>query len=198
MTVTARTVTNLLHEWRAGDTHAFDQLITLLYDDLRRIAHRCLRNERPGGTLQTTALVNESYLRLLRAHRIDFQDRVHFLAFAAQVMRRILVDDARRRRNLKRGGERRRVTLDEAQATLPERNIDVLALDQALTRLGDFAPRKSRVVELRFFAGLSIEECAEAMSISVDIVKREWRTAKLWLLHELDEAGDGSGAVESD
>lgn len=198
MTGATRSVMDLLHEWRAGDTSAFDQLITLLYEDLRRIAHRCLRNERAGGTLQTTALVNESYLRLLRVHRIAFQDRVHFLAFAAQVMRRILVDDARRRRNQKRGGERRRVTLDEAQAMLPERNIDLLALDQALTRLTDYAPRKSRVVELRFFAGLSIEECAEAMSISVDIVKREWRTAKLWLLRELDEAGDGSGAVESD
>ena len=193
----AGSVTNLLLRWREGDASAFDALITLLYDDLRKIAHRCLRSERPGGTLQTTALVNEAYLRLMQAHRIAFQDRVHFMAFAAQVMRRVLVDDARKRRNQKRGGQRTRVTLEEAQAIVPERQIDLLALDEALERLAAYAPRKGRVIELRFFAGLSIEECAEALQVSVDVVKREWRTAKLWLLRELDDAGNGPRALES-
>jgi RNA polymerase sigma factor (TIGR02999 family) len=196
--VAAGNLTDLLLRWQQGDAAALDDLITLLYDDLKKLAHRCLRNERAGHTLQTTALVNEAYLRLTRAKRMHIQDRTHFFAFAAVAMRRILVDEARKRGNQKRGGARIRVTLEEAQAFLPERNIEVLALDQALTRLAKFSPRKCRVIELRFFAGLSIEECAEALNVSTDVVKREWRTAKLWLLKELDEAGDGSRAVESD
>lgn len=196
-TLAAGSVTQLLRQWREGEPAAFDRLITLVYDDLRKIAHRCLRNERSDGMLHTTALVTEAYLRLVRANRLEFAARTNFFAFAAQAMRRILVDEARKQRNQKRGGTRRRVTLEDAMHVLPERNIEVLALDQALDRLAVLSPRKARVIELRFFAGLSIEECAEAMNVSVDVVKREWRTAKLWLLRELDEAGNGSRAVES-
>lgn len=191
-------VTQLLLEWRNGDASALERLIPLVYDELRRVARRCLRRERAGHTMQTTTLVHEAYLRLIDASRVPWEDRAHFFAIAAQLMRRVLVDRARRRHFQKRGGSLTRVILDEAMIVSPERDADLLALDEALERLGQFAPRKCRVVELRFFAGLSIEETAVALGISTDIVKREWRTAKLWLLHELggsEERSNGSATV---
>jgi RNA polymerase sigma factor (TIGR02999 family) len=142
--------------------------------------------------MQTTALVHEAYLRLIDADRVPWQDRGHFFAIAGQLMRRVLVDEARKRHFQKRGGDFTRILLDEAMVVSPERDADLLALDEALDRLARFAPRKSRVVELRFFAGLSITEAGDALGISTDIVKREWRTAKLWLLHELGGAEEGS------
>jgi len=193
-----RDVTQLLLEWRSGDSSALERLMPLVYDELRRLARQCLRRERPGHTMQTTTLVHEAYLRLIDASRVPWQDRAHFFAIAAQLMRRVLVDDARRRRFQKRGGEFTRISLDQAMVLARERDVELVALDEALDRLAKFAPRKCRVVELRFFGGLSVEETAVALGVSGDIVKREWRTAKLWLLHELDGAGeerDGSGSV---
>jgi RNA polymerase sigma factor (TIGR02999 family) len=179
------TVDQLLQKWRAGDAGALDGLISLVYDELRRVARRCLRGERPGQTLQTTGLVHEAYLRLARCGRVQWQDRAHFFAVATRLMRRVLVDAARRRGFQKRGGERTRVTLDAAGLAVAGRAIELVALDRALDRLADVAPRKARVVEMRFFGGLTIEETAAALAISPDIVKREWRTAKLWLQRDL-------------
>ena len=191
-------VTELLHEWRGGDASALDRLIPLVYRELRALARRCLSGER-AATLQTTGLVNEAYLRLARSSRVQWRDRAHFFAVAAQLMRRVLVDEARKRRFQKRGGgDAVRVTLEEADVATPERPVDLLGLDEALDGLARFAPRKCRVVELRFFGGLTIEETAAVLGISTDIVKREWRTAKLWLLRALSEEGDGTGAMESD
>jgi RNA polymerase sigma factor (TIGR02999 family) len=181
-------ITQLLLQWRSGDQSALEQLMPLVYEELRRLARQCMRGERAGHTLQTTALVNEAYLRLVNSSRVHWQDRAHFFAIASQLMRRVLVDEARRRRNLKRGGQYTRVEIDEMELNAPPRDFDLLALDEALDKLADFAPRKGKVVELRFFGGLSIEETALVLAISTDIVKREWRTAKLWLLQELSEA----------
>lgn len=191
-------VTRLLQEWRAGDDSALQRLIPLVYRDLRRLARRCLHGDRMGQTLQTTGLVNEAYLRLARSNRVQWQDRGHFFAVAAQLMRRVLVDEARRRKFQKRGGAVTRIALSDAEVATPEQAVDVLAVDEALERLAKYAPRKSRVVEMRFFGGLTIEETAAALDVSSDIVKREWRTARLWLLRALSESGDGTGALESD
>lgn len=191
-------ITQLLLEWRGGDESALERLMPIVYQELRRLARRCLQGERAGHTLQTTGLVNEAYLRLVRSSRVQWRDRAHFFAVAAQLMRRALVDEARRRRYQKRGGSRTRVALDDATLILPERDVDLIALDEALRGLTEFAPRKGRVVELRFFGGLTIEETAVVLGISTDIVKREWRTAKLWLLRALAGAGHGPGPVESD
>jgi RNA polymerase sigma-70 factor, ECF subfamily len=196
-TVSPGNVTDLLLEWRGGSESALERLIPLVYEELRRVARRCLRHERAYHTLQTTGLVNEAYLRLVRSSRVQWRDRTHFFALTAQLMRRVLVDEARRRGYQKRGGNLTRVTLDETPAVLPENPEDLIALDEALTRLADVAPRKVRVVELRFFGGLTIEETAEVLEVSTDIVKREWRTAKLWLLRELNEQPDGRGPLES-
>jgi RNA polymerase sigma-70 factor, ECF subfamily len=157
----------------------------LVYEELHRLARQCMRRERAGHTLQTTALVNEAYLRLVNSSRVQWQDRAHFFAIAAQLMRRVLVDEARKRLNQKRGGEFTRIEIDAVQLNSQPREFELLALDQALERLAEFAPRKCKVVELRFFGGLSIEEAALVLGVSTDIVKREWRTAKLWLLQEL-------------
>lgn len=185
---TSHDVTQLLLKWTQGDEAALEQLIPLVYEELRRMARQYLRRERAGHTIQTTTLVHEAYLRLIDAGRVHWQDRAHFFAIAARLMRRVLVDDARRRSFQKRGPELTRVSLDEAMVLAPHRDADLIALDEALQRLTRFAPRKGQVVELRFFGGLSIEETAAALEISTDTVKREWRTAKLWLLHELSEA----------
>jgi RNA polymerase sigma factor (TIGR02999 family) len=190
------TVTRLLDDWRDGDASALASLIPLVYQELRRVARRCLRAERPGHTLQTTGLVNEAYLRLVGCGRVQWQDRDHFFAVATRLMRRALVDAARRRGYQKRGGEVARVGLEEADGAAPERPVDLVALDLALDRLAEIAPRKARVVEMRFFGGLTIEQTAAALAVSTDIVKREWRTAKLWLLRDLSESGDGTGALE--
>jgi RNA polymerase sigma factor (TIGR02999 family) len=181
-------VTQLLLEWRDGDTSALEQLMPLVYDELRRLARRCLRRERAGHTMQTTTLVHEAYLRLIDARRVAWHDRAHFFAIAAQLMRRVLVDEARRRHFQKRGGRLTRVSLNDAMLVSPERDAELVALDEALDRLAALAPRKSRVVEMRFFGGLSIEQTAAALNVSTDVVKREWRTAKLWLLHEMSRA----------
>lgn len=187
-------ITGMLLQWRAGDESALDQLMPLVYNELRRLARQCMRGERAGQTLQTTALVNEAYLRMVNSSRVQWHDRSHFFAVAAQLMRRVLVDEARKRQNQKRGGEFTRIELDEALTPTHQREFDLLVLDQALDRLARFAPRKSRVVELRFFGGLSINETGVVLGVSTDIVKREWRTAKLWLLHEL--SGDATLPAE--
>ena len=180
-------ITQLLLKWRSGDASALEQLIPLVYNELRRLARQCMRNERAGHTLQTTALVNEAYLRLVKSSRVEWHDRAHFFAVAAQLMRRVLVDEARRRQFQKRGGTFTHLSLDENVLPPPQqREIDLLALDQALERLAQFAPRKCKVVEMRFFGGLSIDQTSTALGVSVDIVKREWRTAKLWLFEELN------------
>jgi RNA polymerase sigma factor (TIGR02999 family) len=184
--VTRRTSPNeLLLAWGRGETGALDRLVPLVHDELRRLAHRYMRYERPGHTLQTTALVNEAYLRLIEVKQVRWQDRAHFFAMAARVMRRVLVDAARARGNQKRGGGRPKVSLDQALVVGYEPGQDLVALDEALQALEAAHPRKGRVVELRFFGGLSVEETAEALQMSPDTVKRDWRFAKLWLLREL-------------
>jgi len=190
-------VTELLLAWRSGDESALERLIPLVYVELRRLARRCLRGESAALTLGTTGLVNEAYLRLIHVNRVNWQDRIHFFAVIARLMRRVLVDEARRRHNQKRGGAFTRVVFEEGAAVGQGPDVELLALDEALTRLAEFAPRKCRVVEMKFFAGLTIEETAEALGVSVDIVKREWRTAKLWLLDAL-RGSDGTRALESD
>jgi RNA polymerase sigma factor (TIGR02999 family) len=183
--VTTGDITQLLLQWRRGDESALEQLMPLVYEELRRLARRCMRRERGGYTLQTTALVNEAYLRLVNSSRVQWQDRRHFFAITAQLMRRVLVDEARKRRNQKRGGGFTRVELDDVQISDRPRQFDLLLLNDALDRLTELAPRKAKVVELRFFGGLSIDETAGVLEVSTDIVKREWRTAKLWLLQEV-------------
>ena len=178
-------VTQLLLAWSQGDRSALDRLIPLVYAELRRLAHHYMGLERPGHTLQTTALVNEAYLRLIDSSQVQWQNRAHFFAVSAQLMRRILVDFARAHRNLKRGGEAQRVSLDEALLAPQETDADLVALDEALTALAAIDPRQARAVELRFFGGLSVEETAEVLQVSPETVHREWRVAKAWLLREL-------------
>lgn len=186
-------ITQLLLRWRGGDESALERLMPLVYEELRRLARQCMRRERAGHTLQTTALVNEAYLRMINSSQVEWHDRAHFFAIAAQLMRRVLVDEARKRHYQKRGGEFTRVALDDALMTPHHRELDLLALDEALDRLAQFAPRKCQVVEMRFFGGLSINETGAVLGVSADIVKREWRTAKLWLLREL--SGDAKQPV---
>jgi RNA polymerase sigma factor (TIGR02999 family) len=181
----APTPTELLLAWGQGDAAAFERLVPLVHGELRRLARRYMGRERPGHTLQATALVNEAYLRLFAVNQIRWQNRAHFFAMAARVMRRILVDSARARGNDKRGGDVRKVSLDEALVVAGGSSPDLVALDEALTALEAIHPRKSQVVEMRFFGGLSLEETAEALHVSTDTVKRDWRFAKLWLLREL-------------
>jgi RNA polymerase sigma-70 factor (ECF subfamily) len=183
--LTTGEITELLMQWRAGDDSALERLTPLVYDELRRLARKCMRRERDGHTFQTTALVHEAYLRLVNSSRVEWQDRAHFFAISAQLMRRVLVDEARKRQYQKRGGEFTRIALDDAIATTAPRELDLLALDAALDRLAQFAPRKCQVVEMRFFGGLSVNETGAVLGVSTDVVKREWRTAKLWLLSEL-------------
>jgi len=182
MTKTAtKSVTQLLVAWSDGDQTALDQLVPLVNEELRRLARGYMRRERPGHTLQTTALVNEAYLRLVDQKHTHWQNRAHFLAIAAQLMRRILVDYARRRQYQKRGGGAVQVTLGHAEEVANERSPDLVALDEALASLAEMDPRRSRVVELRFFGGLSIEETAEVMNVSPTTVERDWTIAKAWL-----------------
>jgi len=186
--------TELLLAWGRGETRAFERLVPLVHDELRRIARRYMAREHPGHTLQTTALINEAYLRLIQVRQVHWQNRAHFFALSARMMRRILVEFARARRNDKRGGGIRKVTLDEALIVPVEPGQDLVALDDALTELALVHPRKSQVVELRFFGGLSLEETAEALHVSVDTVKRDWRFAKLWLVRELKGERRDAGA----
>ena len=178
-------VTGLLVAWRGGDAGALDRLLPLVYAELRRVAHRYMRDERPNHPLQTTALVHEAYLRLIDVTRVDWQSRNHFFAVSAQMMRRILVEAARRRDAGKRGGDASHVALDEAFVPAADRGADLLALDEALEHLATLAPRKARVVELRYFAGLSVKETADVLGVSVETVMRDWRMAKLWLQRDL-------------
>jgi RNA polymerase sigma-70 factor, ECF subfamily len=178
-------ITQLLRSWRQGDPHALDQLTPLVYQELHRRARYYMSRERDGHLLQTTALINEAYLRLVGVN-LEWQDRVHFYAVCAQIMRRILTDFARSRNYQKRGGNPQPVNLDEATLVTPAPTIDIVALDLALNRLGERDERKSKVVELRFFGGLTVEETAEALQISPETVMRDWGLAKTWLLRELE------------
>jgi RNA polymerase sigma factor (TIGR02999 family) len=178
-------VTELLLAWNSGDELALEKLMPLVYDELHRLAHRYLGGERQGHLLQTTALVNEAYLRLVDSSRVQWQNRAHFFAVSAQLMRRVLVDFARARNYQKRGGAAVQISLDEVLIGSTERSADLVALDDALTALAQTDERASRVVELRFFGGLSIEETAEALKISPETVKRDWQWAKAWLLREI-------------
>jgi len=177
--------TTLLLAWGRGDETALDQLIPLVHDELRRLARRHMAGERPGHTLQATALVNEAYLRLIEVNQVRWQNRAHFFAMASRVMRRILVDAARARGYQKRGGGAETVSLDEALLVSGEPRQDLIALDDALSALAAFDLRKGQVVEMRFFGGLSVEETAEALHVSADTVMRDWRLAKVWLVREL-------------
>lgn len=183
----AHSVTELLRAWGAGDAQASEALVPLVYTELRRQARRALRREGAGHTLQATALVHEAWLRLDGQHDARWESRAQFLAVAAQMMRRVLVDHARTRRALKRGGAGTHVTLgDAANAVAPSDSVDVLALDDALARLAEIDPRKARLVELRYFAGLSIPEAAATLGISLATVGREWAVARMWLRRELE------------
>jgi RNA polymerase sigma factor (TIGR02999 family) len=179
--------TQLLRAWASGDQAALEQLTPRVYDELRRIAGHFMRDERPGRTIQTTALVHEAYLKLIDVTNVDWQHRAHFFAISAQIMRHILLDRARRRVAAKRGGVAPRVNLDEVPDIGSGRARELIVLDDALNALAKVDPRKARVIELRFFAGLSVEETAEVLKVSSDTVKRDWRLARAWLLAELGD-----------
>jgi RNA polymerase sigma-70 factor (ECF subfamily) len=190
-TLSAQAITVLIDQARRGDESALNRLLPEVYAELRVIAARHMRGEWEGMTLQTTALVHEAYLRLLKGSALSFQNRAHFLAIAAQSMREILVDHARGRHAAKRGGKRGRITLDEALAIGTETPVDFLALHEVLNRFAAVAPQPARIVELRFFGGLTTEEIAEAVGVSPATVKRHWSVARAWLFREL--TGDASG-----
>lgn len=184
----AQNVTRLLQAWREGEDHALAELLPVVHQELRRMARRYMSGEKQGHTLQTTALVNEAYLRLLGSQKVNWQNRAHFFAISAQLMRRILVDSARARGYQKRGGGVPKVTLDEAMIGPAEKGRDLVALDDALKALAAVDERKSKVVELRFFGGLSVEETAAVLNVSTDTVMRDWRLAKAWLAREMGKA----------
>jgi RNA polymerase sigma-70 factor (ECF subfamily) len=182
-------VTGLLRAWSDGDQLALEKLMPLVYAELHRLAKRYMGHEHPGHSLQTSALVNEAYLRLVDAHGVRWENRTHFFAVSAQIMRRILVDFARARQNLKRGGGARQVTLDEGLVVSPESGADLLALDEALEKLAALNPRQSKVVELRYFGGLNEEEVAAALNVSSRTVRHDWSLARAWLYRELSVGG---------
>jgi RNA polymerase sigma factor (TIGR02999 family) len=188
MPKSSKEVTQLLLAWNGGDKDALDRLMPLVYDELRRLARRYMMRESPGHTLQTTALVNEAYMRLVDWKNVHWQNRAHFFGVSAQLMRRILVDFARSRQQLKREGAAHPVSLDEALVVSSERGEDLVALDDALKALAEIDARKSRIVEMRFFGGLSVEETAEVVGIAPITVMREWTKAKAWLYRELNRA----------
>ena len=182
-------VTELLLAWRAGDKSALDRLIPIVHGELHRIARACMAGEKAENSLQATALVNEAYLRLIETREVNWQNRAHFLAMAARLMRRILVDFARSRQYQKRGGGAVRVTLTDDLVLDAEPGRDLVALDDALQALAGLDERKSQVIEMRFFGGLSVKETAEALQVSPETVMRDWKLAKAWLLRELGRAG---------
>jgi RNA polymerase sigma-70 factor (ECF subfamily) len=193
----ASDVSTLLRAWSEGDQSALKGLTPIVYDELHRLAHRYLERERPGHTLQTTALVNEAYIRLVDYKRMQWQNRAHFLAVSAQVMRRILVDHARGH-NVKRGAGVQHVSLDEGAVIGGDQASDLVALDDAMNALARLDPRKVQIIEMRFFGGLSVEETAEVLKVSPATVRRDWSIAKFWLYRELGgETGDGFGTVET-
>jgi len=181
----AENITDLLVSYGRGDKESLDKLMPAVYDELRRQAARYLRREQPGHTLQTTALIHEAYLRLVDQRNVQWQNRAHFFGIAAQMMRRILVDHARTKKRVKRGGSDIKVSLNDATVAVKGQDLDVVALDEALTRLERIDAQQSRVVELRFFSGLTVEETAEVMQVSPATVKRDWSMAKAWLHREL-------------
>jgi len=187
--VRASKTTQLLRAWANGDASALARLTPRVYLELRRLAGRCMHDQPPGRTIQTTALVHEAYLRLIDLQWVDWQDRAHFFAVSAQIMRRILLDAARKRVAAKRGGGSPRVNLDEIPDVSSRRANEIIALDDALTALAEVQPRKARIVELRFFAGLSVEETAAVLKVSADTVMRDWKLAKLWLRAALSAKG---------
>lgn len=182
-------MTRLLLDWSAGDQAALNELIPLVEQELHRIAHQYMNRESPGHTLQTTALVNEAYLRLIDQKKVRWQNRAHFFAIAAQTMRRILIDHARKSTRAKRGGKARKISLDEVAMVSNERASELVALDEALERLSMIDPRRGRVVELRFYGGLSNEEVAEVLGISANTVMRDWNMARAWLARALGSEG---------
>jgi len=184
---TSLPVSELLAKWRAGDEESLHLLLSLVYDELRRLAHRYLRKERPDHTLQSAALVHEAYLRLIKQQPMHFENRAHFFAVSAQLMRQILVEYARRRKAAKRGPGYK-LTLDESIAPAKSRSVNLIALDDALNGLAKVDPQQCRIVELRFFSGLSIEETSQVLGVSPATVKREWKTAKLWLYNQIRRA----------
>src|SRR5216684_8763326 len=191
-------ISKLLRAWSDGDQSALEGLTPIVYDELHRLAHRYMKRERPGHSLQTTALVNEAYMRLVDYKRMQWQNRAHFFAVSAQLMRRILVERARRH-NQKRGGGVQRVCLEEAAVVGGARAADLVALDDAMNALARLDPRKVQVVEMRFFGGLSVEETAEVLKVSSVTVMRDWSTAKAWLYRELGGGrGDGFRSMETD
>ena len=181
-------VTMLLKKWSDGDDGALGQLMPLVYDELHRLAHQHIRNEKPGHILQTSALINEAYLRLVERPQIRWENRAHFFGIAARLMRRILVDEARKRNSSKRGGHAIQVSLDEATSTAQEQAANVVALDDALRSLEAIDSRQSEIVELRFFGGLSIEETAGVLKVSPGTVMRDWTFARAWLKNEMSQA----------
>jgi len=181
-------ITNLLVRWSEGDEAALEKLTPYVYDELRRLAQSYLRNERPDHTLQATALVHEAYLQLLGMQQIEWKDRGQFIALAAQMMRRILVDHARKHAAQKRGGGEYKVSLSSAQAISSERDVNLVALDEALQRLSAIDPKRSEIVELRFFGGLSIEETANLLKVSTPTIERDWRVARAFLRRELSNS----------
>ena len=183
----SQNITHLLKEWSDGDRQALDELTPLVYEELRQQAARYLRKERPGHSLQATALINEAFLRLIDVKNVQWQNRAHFFGIAANLMRRILVDHARRRDAEKRGGTQMRLTLDDAFAIAKEPAVDLLAIDEALDRLAAIDEQQARVVELRFFSGLSVEETAAALGVSPKTVKRDWSVARAWLRREIGD-----------
>jgi len=187
-------ITGMLIAWNAGDSEALDRLMILVYPDLRRIARGHLGRRRGVDSLESAALANEAYLKLVRAGRIRCENRLHFLALCSQIIRRILVDHARRRGFAKRGGNALHVSLDKVLLATHAHDVEVLALDEALDALARIDRRKSRVIELRYFGGLSIEETAEVLGVSLDTVKRDWRMARAWLLAELTRKQDPAGS----
>ena len=184
--------TELLRAWSRGDGSALHRLIPLVYEELHRLARRHMRQERPDHTLQATSLVNEAYLRLIDINRVEWRDRTHFLAVAAQMMRRILVESARNRRRQKRGGGAVHVNLDDVPELPDSKKRDLVALNDALSALATFDARMGQVVELRFFGGLTVEEAAEVLNVSAETVMRDWKTAKAWLLREIRRHPTGS------
>lgn len=188
LSLATKEVTGLLLNWSNGDQSALEKLTPLVHQELHRLAHHYMKLEGPGHTLQTTALVNETYLKLIDQRRVHFENRARFFALAATLMRNILVDHARERRQLKRGGGIRKVSLDDALLVSEDRDEDLVSLDEVLRRLSAIDARKGKVVELRFFGGLSVDETAEALGVSAVTVMREWRMAKAWLYNELNEA----------
>ncbi len=194
----SHTVTQLLRAWRQGDAAALDQLVPVVYQKLRRLARHHMAGQRPGHTLQATALVNEAYMRLIDCEQVNWKDRAHFFAISAQMMRRVLVEFARSRQYQKRGAGARKTSLDEGVIASPQRGQDLVALDDALQALAAECPRQAQVVELRFFGGLSVEETAEVLHVSAITVMRDWQLAKVWLARELKKRDSNvPGTIET-